>query len=138
MVDRDKPDAPMSAHWDTMTPPYRSRYFRVVEVRDPRPDRRFIIALLGWAVVLDGVGAGTWAKVILGAFVALALVFYYFLRVTRHPSRERTDSASDIRPTARRAGHWATSRTTHTPAVDSASVSGEITNDSANRSLEKA
>lgn len=80
-----KGDAGMTAHRDTMTPdaPYRSRYVPSVEVRDPRPDRRFIIALLAWGGFLDIVGGGTWAKVTVGAFIALALVIYGVVRVTR-------------------------------------------------------
>lgn len=84
MENGDDGDARPSAHRDAPDgPPYRPRYVPIVEVHDPRPDRRFIIGLLAWAGVMDVASVGVWAKILVGAVLALALVIYCMVRVSR-------------------------------------------------------
>jgi uncharacterized protein (TIGR04206 family) len=58
---------------------FRHRYTRAVDVRDPRPDRRFIAWLLAFAGLIYLVNATRWTQFVAGAAVALGAVVFLLL-----------------------------------------------------------
>ena len=83
MPSGDHDDAARTTDRETASSPYRQPHAPELEKPARGADRRFVVALLTWAALLDILGSGTWGKVLVGGFVGLALMIYLLVRFAR-------------------------------------------------------